>query len=68
MANYCKYSIRVKGKELAFITFWSMIPVMDWSEITNVEIEDGLTVMTGEGYCKWALDAYTRLYSIHQDP
>ncbi|MBR0341967.1 MAG: hypothetical protein IJH64_06940 [Oscillospiraceae bacterium] len=51
MANYCKYSIRVKGKELACNTFWSMIPVMDWSEITNVEIEDGLTVMTGEGYC-----------------
>lgn len=58
MANYCKYSIRVKGKELACNAFWAMIPVLDWSEITDIETEDGLTVMTGEGYCKWALDAY----------
>ena len=47
MANYCKYSIRVKGKELACNAFWAMIPVLDWSEITDIETEDGETIVYG---------------------
>lgn len=58
MANYCEYEIHVKGNKKAALYLYTMMPALDYKEITHEQGNDDEYIVWITGNCKWSLDSY----------
>ena len=58
MANYCDYEIHVRGSKKAALFLYTMMPALDYKEITHEEGTDEEYIVWMTGNCKWSLDRY----------
>lgn len=58
MANYCDYEIHAKGNKKAALYLYTMMPALDYKEITHEQGNDEEYIVWITGNCKWSLDHY----------